>query len=192
MELDTLQALYIEKLRDLYSAENQLIKAMPKMRKAVSNDELQQAFDTHLVQTEQHVQRLDQIFEDLGVTPKGKHCKGMEGLLAEATELMGEETDVDVLDAGLISSAQAVEHYEIAGYGTARTYAKQLGFVDHAELLQQILNEEGETDRLLTEIAITSVNIDAMEEDAEAAPSVPQATTVGGKKSAARKSSGKG
>lgn len=167
MELDTLQALYIERLRDLYSAELQLLKAMPKIRKAATSPELQQAFDTHRAQTETQLQRLEQIFEDLGMSPKGKHCKGMEGLLAEATELMEEDADEEVLDAGLIASAQSVEHYEIAGYGTARTYAELLGFDDHSELLQQTLTEEEETDRLLTEIAMTSVNIDAMEDDEE-------------------------
>ncbi len=163
MELDTLQALYIERLRDLYSAEQQILKAMPKIRKAVTHDELQEAFDTHIMQTEQQLQRLDRIFEDLGVPSKGKHCKGMEGLLAEANELLAEDADDDVLDAGIIASAQAVEHYEMAGYGTARTYSELLGFDDHTELLQQTLNEEEETDRILTEIAMTSVNIDAME-----------------------------
>jgi ferritin-like metal-binding protein YciE len=196
MELDTLQALYIERLRDLYSAEHQLLKAMPKIRKKVSNEELIEAFDTHMVQTEQQVQRLERLFEELGEAPKGKHCKGMEGLLAEAMELLEEDADDDVLDAGLIASAQAVEHYEIAGYGTARTYAELLGFEDHVELLQQTLNEEEETDRILTEIAVTSVNLDAMEneddeEGAEPATRSPSKTAKksGAKKSGARKRS---
>ncbi len=167
MELDSLQALYVEKLRDLYSAEQQILKAMPKIRKAVTNDELMEAFDTHVAQTESQVQRLERIFEDLGVPPKGKHCKGMEGLIAEANELLGEDAEDDVLDAGIIASAQAVEHYEIAGYGTARTYSELLGFDDHTELLQQTLNEEEETDRILTEIAMTSVNLEAMDEEGE-------------------------
>lgn len=168
MELDSLQALYVEKLRDLYSAEQQILKAMPKIRKAVTNDELMEAFDTHVAQTESQVQRLERIFEDLGVPPKGKHCKGMEGLLAEASELLAEDAGDDVLDAGIIASAQSVEHYEIAGYGTARTYSELLGLDDHTELLQQTLSEEEETDRILTEIAMTSVNIEAMEgEDGE-------------------------
>jgi ferritin-like metal-binding protein YciE len=164
MELDTLQALYIERLRDLYSAENQIIKAIPKMRKKVTHEELAQAFDTHLEQTREQVARLERIFEDLGEKPTGKHCKGMEGLIAEASELMGEDAEPDVLDAGLIASAQHVEHYEMAGYGTARTYAEMLGKEEHAQLLQQTLNEEEETDRLLTELAQNSVNIDAMTE----------------------------
>ncbi len=167
MELDTLQALYIEGLRDLYSAENQILKALPKMRKAATNAEVQQAFDTHLAQTEEQVQRLVRIFDDLGVSPNGKHCKGMEGLIAEGKELMEEDGEPDVIDAGLISSAQHVEHYEMAGYGTVRTYAELLGFDDHMELLQQTLNEEEETDQILTEIAMTSVNIAALENDVE-------------------------
>lgn len=172
MELDTLQALYVERLRDLYSAEQQMLKAMPKIRKAVSSSELAQAFDTHRAQTETQLQRLEQIFEDLGLSPAGKHCKGMEGLLAEATELIAADADEEVLDAGLIGSAQAVEHYEIAGYGTARTYSELLGFDDHTVLLQQTLDEEEDTDRLLSEIAMSSVNIDAMDETAEDAAGV--------------------
>lgn len=163
MELDTLHTLYVERLRDLYSAEQQLLKAMPTLRQAVTNDELMEAFDTHLAQTEQQVQRLERIFEALGVPPKGKHCKGMAGLLAEAHELLGEDAEPDVLDAGIIASAQAVEHYEIAGYGTVRAYSELLGYDDHTELLQQTLTEEEETDRLLTEIAMSSVNLEALE-----------------------------
>ncbi len=169
MELDSLQALYIEGLRDLYSAENQILKALPKMRKAATHPEVQQAFDTHLAQTEEQVRRLTRIFDDLGVSPNGKHCKGMEGLIEEGNELMKEDGEPDVIDAGLISAAQHVEHYEMAGYGTVRTYAELLGFDDHMDLLQQTLNEEEETDQILTEIAMTSVNIDAMENDAEQA-----------------------
>ncbi|HYW33500.1 MAG TPA: ferritin-like domain-containing protein [Gemmatimonas sp.] len=162
MELDTLQALYLEGLRDLYSAENQIMKALPKMQKAASSTEVQEAFATHLAQTEQQIQRLERIFTDLGETPTGKHCKGMEGLIAEGTDLMKEDADPDVMDAGLIASAQHVEHYEMAGYGTVRTYAELLGFDDHMDLLQQTLNEEEETDQILTEIALTSVNLAAM------------------------------
>lgn len=198
MELDSLQALYIEKLRDLYSAEQQIMKAMPKVRKAVTNPELQQAFDTHIAQTEQQVQRLERIFEELGLPPKGKHCKGMEGLLAEVSELLGEDAEADVLDAGVIGHAQSVEHYEIAGYGTARTYAELLGYDDHSDLLQQTLNEEEETDRLLTEIAMTSVNIDAMEseegeesEDQGEAPSTRGSAKTGGSSTGARKGAAK-
>jgi ferritin-like metal-binding protein YciE len=196
MELDTLQALYLEGLRDLYSAENQILKALPKMRKAATHPEVQEAFDTHFTQTEQQVQRLERIFTDLGESPKGKHCKGMEGLLAEGEELMQEDAASDVLDAGLIAAAQHVEHYEMAGYGTMRTYAELLGFDDHMELLQQTLNEEEETDQILTEIAMTSVNLDAMTEGDEGEESdmgttgdAPQASRTAGK-TPAKKSMG--
>lgn len=191
MELESLHELYLEKLRDLYSAEQQILKALPKVRKKVTHEELQEAMDTHIAQTEQQVQRLERIFEQLGESPKGKHCKGMEGLLAEASELMGEDADADVLDAGLIAAAQAVEHYEMAGYGTARTYAELLGFDDHSELLQQTLNEEEETDRILTEIAMTSVNIEAMDGDeAEEAETAKPAARTGARKTASKRSSG--
>ena len=191
MELESLHELYLEKLRDLYSAEQQILKALPKVRKKVTHEELQEAMDTHIAQTEQQVQRLERIFEQLGESPKGKHCKGMEGLLAEASELMGEDADADVLDAGLIAAAQAVEHYEMAGYGTARTYAELLGFDDHSELLQQTLNEEEETDRILTEIAMTSVNIEAMDGDeAEEEETAKPAARTGARKTASKRSSG--
>ena len=167
MQLDSLHALYLEGLRDLYSAENQLLKALPKMQKAATSPEVKEAFATHLMQTEQQVARLERIFEELGESPKGKHCKGMEGLIEEGEELMKEDGDPDVLDAGLIAAAQHVEHYEMAGYGTVRTYAELLGLDDQADLLQQTLSEEEETDQILTEIALTSVNIDALEADAD-------------------------
>ncbi len=168
MELDTLQALYVEKLRDLYSAENQILKALPMVIKKVTNEELRDALETHQAQTEQQVQRLEQLFGELGESPKGKHCKGMEGLLAEASELMEEDAEDDVMDAGLIAAAQAVEHYEMAGYGSARTYADLLGLSDHVDLLQQTLNEEGEADRILNEVAMTSVNLGALESGSDA------------------------
>lgn len=191
MELESLHELYLEKLRDLYSAEQQILKALPKVRKKVTHEELQEAMDTHIAQTEQQVQRLERIFEQLGESPKGKHCKGMEGLLAEASELMGEDAEPDVLDAGLIAAAQAVEHYEMAGYGTARTYAELLGFDDHSELLQQTLNEEEETDRILTEIAMTSVNIEAMDGDeGEEEETAKPAARTGARKTASKRSSG--
>ena len=167
MELDTLQKLYVEGLRDLYSAENQLIKALPKMAKAAKSPEVKEAFETHLAQTEQQVQRLEKIFADLGEKPTGKHCKGMEGLIEEGNDLMKEDADPDVLDAGLIAAAQHVEHYEMAGYGTCRTYAELLGLDDHMDLLQQTLDEEEETDQILTEIALTSVNLAALAGDEE-------------------------
>jgi ferritin-like metal-binding protein YciE len=161
MEMESLKELYVDELKDLYSAEKQLVKALPKMAKNASNPELKEAFTTHLQETEGHVERLEQIFEMLGERAGGKKCKGMEGLIEEAKELLEEDAAEEVLDAGLISKAQHVEHYEIAGYGTVRTYARQLGFDDQAELLQETLDEEGKTDELLTQLAESSVNLEA-------------------------------
>lgn len=161
MELDTLKALYVEGLKDLYSAETQILKALPKMKAAAKSPALQAAFDEHFKVTTEQVTRLEQICEELGVSPKGKHCKGMEGLIAEGTELMKEDADPDVMDAGLISAAQHVEHYEMAGYGTVRTYAELLGFDEQSALLQKTLLEERDTDLALTELALT-VNVDAI------------------------------
>lgn len=161
MELNTLKDLYIEEIKDLYSAEKQLVKALPKMAKAANAPELQLAFRAHLKQTAEHAARLEEICRDLGVSPRGKKCVGMEGLIEEGSELIKEEPDPAVLDAGLISKAQHVEHYEMAGYGTVRTYARQLGFDAQADLLQQTLNEEGETDHLLTALAEARINIEA-------------------------------
>ncbi len=166
MELASLHELYIDGLRDLYSAEQQILKALPKLHTGATNPKVKDAFATHLAQTEEHVARLETIFDELGMSPKGKHCKGMEGLVAEGADLLKEDADPDVLDAGLISSAQHVEHYEMAGYGTARTYAQLLGFSKQAELLQSTLDEEQATDLLLTEIALT-VNVDAIVADGE-------------------------
>jgi ferritin-like metal-binding protein YciE len=161
MRLDTLKDLYIAELKDLYSAERQIVKALPKMIKATKHAELKAAFKTHLQQTAEHAKRLELICEELGVTPRGKKCVGMEGLLEEGSELIQEEPEDDVLDAGLISAAQHVEHYEMAGYGTVRTYARQLGYESQAELLQQTLDEEGATDHLLTELAEARINLEA-------------------------------
>ena len=161
MELNTLKDLYIEELKDLYSAEKQLVKALPKMAKAANAPELQLAFRTHLKQTAEHAARLELICRELGVSPRGKKCVGMEGLIEEGNELIKEEPNPDVLDAGLISKAQHVEHYEMAGYGTVRTYALQLGYENQAVLLQQTLNEEGETDHLLTALAELGINVAA-------------------------------
>src|SRR6202795_3093905 len=161
MELDTLKDLYIQELKDLYSAEKQILKALPRMIKATKHPELKVAFKTHLQQTAEHVKRLELICEELGATPRGRKCVGMEGLLEEGSELIQQEPDDDVLDAGLISAAQHVEHYEMAGYGTVRTYARQLGYESQAELLQQTLDEEGATDHLLTELAEARINLEA-------------------------------
>ena len=169
MEMNSLKELYLEELKDLYSAEKQLVKALPKMAKNATNAELKQAFTNHLQETEGHVERLEQIFEMLGETSLRKKCKGMEGLIEEAKELLEEDASEEVLDAGLISKAQHVEHYEMAGYGTVRTYARQLGFVEQADLLQETLDEEGKANELLTLIAETSVNADAEEGEEEEA-----------------------
>ena len=161
MPLAALSDLYLEELKDLYSAENQILKALPKMIKAATHNELKQAFTTHLKETEIHVQRIEQVCDDLGVSPKGKKCVGMEGLLKEGSELIKEKPEPDVLDAGLIAAAQHVEHYEMAGYGCCRTYARQLGFESQAEMLQATLDEEGNADKILTEIAEATINVEA-------------------------------
>jgi ferritin-like metal-binding protein YciE len=161
MELDTLKDLYIEELKDLYSAERQIVKALPKMIKATKHPELKAAFKTHLQQTAEHAKRIELICNELGVSPRGKKCAGMEGLIEEGSELIKEKPDSDVLDAGLISAAQRVEHYEMAGYGTVRTYARQLGYESQAQLLQQTLDEEGATDHLLTDLAESRINLEA-------------------------------
>ncbi len=165
MKLDTLKKLYVEELRDVYNAENQLLKALPKMAKGASSDELKQAFETHLEQTQGHVERLDEIFEALGEKATGKTCKAMQGLIEEGSEMLEEEGEDSVIDAGLIGAAQRVEHYEIAAYGTLRGFAELLGEEDAVELLQQTLDEEGETDKLLTDLAEDIVNPEALSDD---------------------------
>jgi ferritin-like metal-binding protein YciE len=165
MELDTLEELYVDELKDLWSAENQILRAMPRMIKAANHRELKRAFAQHERQTRGQVRRLERIFRQLGESPRGKKCVGMEGLLKEGGELIRERPDPDVLDAGLLSAAQHVEHYEMAGYGTARTWARLLGREDQAELLQQTLDEEQETDLKLTDLAVRLINIEAVSED---------------------------
>ena len=167
MKLNTLQDLYIEELRDLYSAETQLLKALPKMAEAASAEELRAAFEEHLDQTKEHVERLNQVFQSLGTSGKGKKCKGMEGLIEEAEELIEEDADPDVLDAGLIAAAQRVEHYEIAVYGCVCTYAKLLGRDEELDLLGQTLDEEKEADETLTDVAESTINVEAVEQDEE-------------------------
>ena len=152
--------LLVEELKDLYSAENQLIKALPKMAKAATSDELREAFETHLEETQEHAARLEKIGEQLGESMKGKKCKAMEGLVEEGKEIMEEDAEPALLDLALIGAAQKVEHYEIAGYGTARTLAELAGEDEVAEILQETLDEEGKTDQLLTEIA-TGLNLEA-------------------------------
>ena len=154
----TLHDLMIHQLRDLYSAERQLVQALPKMAKSASAAELQTAIREHLTQTVGHVARLEQAFEVLGESPRGVKCKGMEGLLEEGKELLEEDVDPDVLDAGIIAEAQRVEHYEIAAYGTACEFAKSMGHLHVASLLQDTLEEEKETDKLLTTLAEGGIN----------------------------------
>ena len=137
MKMETLQELYLEQLKDIYDAENQLMKALPKMAKEATNEELKAAFEQHLEQTEEQISRLDRIFEELGEKAKGHKCKAMAGLVEEGKELMEEDADEDVMDAGLICAAQKIEHYEIATYGCLRTYAEMLGFDEQADLLQE-------------------------------------------------------
>ena len=163
--MNSLQELYVEELKDLYNAEQQLLKALPKMAKAASDRQLQRAFTNHEKQTQRQVKRLERIFRQLGESPRGKKCKGMEGLIEEGQDLIKERPEPEVLDAGLIAAAQRVEHYEIAAYGTARTYAQQLGMPEQASLLQETLDEEGQTDKLLTALAESSINIEAEHAD---------------------------
>jgi ferritin-like metal-binding protein YciE len=160
MKLDSLQKLFVEELRDLYHAENQITKALPKMVKAATDPALKAGFQTHLKETEGHVRRLEQIFERLGESPKGKTCKAMEGILEEGEEMVKQKAEPAVHDAGLIAAAQRVEHYEIAGYGTVRTYARLLGDHESARLLQETLDEEGATDKKLTQLA-EAINVEA-------------------------------
>jgi len=165
--MNSLRELYVEELKDLYSAETQILKALPRMIRAATNKDLQRAFTLHERQTQQQVKRLDRIFRMLDESTRGKKCKGMEGLLEEGQELIKERPEPEVLDAGLIAAAQRVEHYEIAGYGTVRTYARQLGEEEQANLLQETLDEEGETDKLLSSLAESSINIEAEQADDE-------------------------
>lgn len=159
---ESLQKLYLEQLRDLFSAEDQILEALPKMAKQTTHAELKRAFQEHYQQTEQQVQRLQRIFDDMGESPEGEECDGMKGLIKEGEKTMEEFKDSDVLDAALIAAAQRVEHYEMAGYGCARTYAHMLGQQEHADLLQRTLDEEEDTDEKLTDLAESAVNIDAL------------------------------
>ena len=161
MELKNLQDLFVHELKDLYSAEQQILQALPKMAGATGHQELRQAFEEHAEVTREQVRRLDMIADELGLDLKGHKCRGMEGIIKEGQELLDSKADPDVLDAGLIGAAQRVEHYEMAGYGTARTFARRLGHERAAELLQRTLDEEGTTDHRLTEIAEGMVNRDA-------------------------------
>jgi ferritin-like metal-binding protein YciE len=160
-KMTTLEDLYTDMLKDLYSAEKQLVKALPKMAKNAQSPDLQKAFQEHLKQTEGHVERIERIFSDLEGSPRGKKCVGMEGLIEEGNEILQEDAEPDVLDAGLIAAAQKVEHYEIASYGTARAWAERLGYDKAARLLQQTLEEESMANEKLTRIAESHVNMEA-------------------------------
>jgi len=153
MQENGLQRLYMEQLKDIYSAESQLLKALPKMAKAARSQDLRQGFEKHLEQTKGQVERLEQIFRALDENPKGKKCMGMQGLIEEGEEVIKEESATDALDAGLIAAAQRVEHYEIAAYGSVRAFAELLGDDDSVNLLRQTLEEEKETDKTLTELS---------------------------------------
>jgi ferritin-like metal-binding protein YciE len=162
MKLDTLQKLYLNELRDLYHAEGQLLKALPKIAKGASSEELKNALETHLGQTEGHVARLEQVFEMLSEKPKGKVCHGMKGLIEEGSEILEEDGEESVLDAGIIVAAQKVEHYEIASYGSVRTFAELLGQNEAAQLLQATLDEELQANELLNKLAQDIVNPEAL------------------------------
>ncbi len=161
MPSETLQDLLVDVLRDTYNAEKQLVKALPKMAKAANSEELRAAFEEHLEVTRQQVTRLEEVFKALDVPVRGKHCVAMEGLIEEGKELMEEDHDPEVMDAGLIAAAQKVEHYEIAAYGTVRTWAEMLGHSEVAGLLEQSLNEEAETDEKLSQLAMSTINVNA-------------------------------
>jgi ferritin-like metal-binding protein YciE len=158
VKLVSLHDLFVDQLRDLYSAENQIIKALPKMARAASNPELRSGFEEHLEQTREHAKRLEQIFEQLDTSAGGKKCKAVEGLIDEGKELMAEDAEPAVLDAGLIAGAQRVEHYEMAGYACVRTWVQQLGYTKAARLLEEALSEEKATDAKLSELAEQMIN----------------------------------
>ncbi len=164
MKLDTLKTLYINELKDLYNAEGQLLKALPKMAKAAASDELQEAFEKHLEQTKSHVERLEEVFEEIGEKPTGKTCRAMKGLIQEGSEILKEDGEESVIDAGIIVAAQKVEHYEIASYGSVRTFAQLLGKDKSADLLQATLDEESEANELLNKLAEDIVNPEALME----------------------------
>jgi ferritin-like metal-binding protein YciE len=162
MEISSLQELYVEQLKDLYDAEHQIIKALPKMIDKAESEELKEALNEHLEVTKQQANRIERVFSDMGEKAKAEKCKGMQGVIAEGDDLIGDIEDPNVRDAAIIAAAQRVEHYEMAGYGTARTYATQLREDEAADLLQQTLDEEKEADKKLTELA-SEINQEAAE-----------------------------
>lgn len=193
MQMSNLQDLLVENLKDLYSAETQMLKALPKVAKKVENEQLRQALTMHVKETEQQVKRLEQVLSQMGEKPTGKKCHGMEGLLEENKEMMEEDAEPEVLDAGLIVGCQKAEHYEIAGYGSAVTFAKLLGNEEAARLLAQSLDEEERTDKKLTQIAESTINIEAADggdEDEEAGTTTRSSgrSSNGGRKKAASSS----
>lgn len=161
MKLNSLRDLYITELKDLYDAEDRIIKALPKMAEAANSPELRSAFEEHLQQSRNQVLRLEQIFQKLDESPKGQKCKGVEGIIDEGENLMDKDAPPAVADAALIAAAQRVEHYEIASYGTVRTFARRLGYQDHERLLSETLEEEGQTDKMLTRLAESYINEEA-------------------------------
>ena len=165
MKFTNLEDILADELKDLYSAENQLVKALPKIASSVSSEDLRSAFENHLKQTQKHVQRLEMICQKLDINPKGKKCMGMEGLLEEGNELLHSQGENESLEAGVIGAAQRVEHYEIAAYGTARAHARQLGFVEVADLLGETLEEEKQANDKLTQIAENQINVKAAMSD---------------------------
>jgi ferritin-like metal-binding protein YciE len=181
MPNENLKKLYVDELKDLFSGENQLLKALPKMAKAASSDELRSSFEKHLEQTKGHVQRLEEIFQSLDESPKGKKCVGMEGLIKEGAEVMEEDFEDAVLDAGLIGAARRVEHYETAAYSAVSEFARVLGQTKHASLLEKTLAEETQTDQKLAGLAKT-INSQANEEGSEE----QQATSKPGRKTSNR------
>jgi ferritin-like metal-binding protein YciE len=176
-----LRELYIDELKDLYNAEGQLVRALPKMAKGADSEELRHGFEEHLEQTKGHVQRLEEIFEALGESPKGKKCKGMQGLIEEGAEVLDEDYEGSILDAALIGAAQRVEHYEIAAYGTARAMAEVLGESNHVTLLTDTLQEEKETDEKLTELAQQAYSEGNAAGDQVSARELADATRADGK-----------
>jgi ferritin-like metal-binding protein YciE len=197
--ISTLEDLFVQELRDAYDGEKQIVKALPKMAKAAGNEDLASAFQEHLEQTKTHVERLEQIFTQLDMRPRGKHCAGLAGIIEEGGEVM-DEIEEPALNAALVAAAQRVEHYEIAAYGTLIAYARQLGHEDAAELLEETLNEEKETDQKLTELAESILNEQANagndqdeeeEEEEKPARAKTMAAGAGGGRSASNKGSGR-
>lgn len=199
MALETLHDLWVHELKDLYSAERQLVQALPKMAKAASSDELRTAIENHLAETEEQVTRIEQILESFGESPRGQKCAGMEGLIEEGKDFIKEEAEADVLDAGIIVNAQKVEHYEIATYGAVCEYARMMGHTEALQLLEQTLQEEKNADQLLNQIAEGGINAlaernsEAMEEEGDESEMKERKTSARGtmKKSGGRSKTSK-